>query len=215
MAPQSKSSSTKPSKRGYSNVAAELSSTEDGGDPLSSSSSMNGQADDHLPNNDSNTNISEPAGGGGSDSARPQISVDDAIDRLGMGKFQYLILVAAGLCFAADAMEVLLLSFLSIVLQEEWGLTDEETAFITSMLFAGALVGTSILGPLADRWGRKPVFTLAASIIAFFGAGTALCANYEEVLGVMFIVGFGVGGLTVPFDTLAEFLPSQGRGTSE
>lgn len=146
--------------------------------------------------------------------ATVEMSVDDAIDRLGMGLFQYRILIAAGLCFAADAMEVLLLSFLSIVLQHEWNLTDDETAFITSTLFAGALVGTSILGPLADKWGRRPVFILAATMIAIFGVGTSLANNYEQILAIMFIVGFGVGGLTVPFDTLAEFLPSEGRGTN-
>lgn len=71
-----------------------------------------------------------------------------------------------------------------------------------------------MLGPLADKWGRKPVFILAASIIACFGASTAFARNYEEVLAVMFIIGIGIGGLTVPFDTLAEFLPSEGRGTN-
>ena len=141
-----------------------------------------------------------------------EMSIDDAIDRLGMGLFQYRILLAAGLCFAADAMEVLLLSFLSIVLQHEWDLSDDETAFITSILFAGALVGTSILGPLADTWGRRPVFILAATMIAIFGVGTSLVNTYEQLLIIMFIIGFGVGGLTVPFDTLAEFLPSKGRG---
>ena len=30
----------------------------------------------------------------------------------------------------------------------------------------------------------------------------------------MFVIGFGVGGLTVPFDILAEFLPTDGRGTN-
>mgnify|MGYP003867354423 CR=1 FL=1 len=141
-----------------------------------------------------------------------EISVDDAIDRLGMGLFQYRILLAAGLCFAADAMMVLLLSFLSIVLQKEWGLSDDETAFMTSILFAGALVGTSILGPLADKWGRRPVFIIAASIIAVFGVATSMATSHKMVLGLLSIIGFGVGGLTVPFDTLAEFIPAEGRG---
>lgn len=133
-------------------------------------------------------------------------------DRLGMGTFQYRILIAAGLCFAADAMEVLLLSFLSIVLQNEWSLTEDETAFITSTLFLGALVGTSILGPWADKIGRRPVFLLAGTMIAIMGVATSLANSYEMILIIMFVIGFGVGGLTVPFDTLAEFLPAQGRG---
>ena len=51
-----------------------------------------------------------------------QLDIEDAIERLGMGTFQYQILVAAGLCFAADAMEILLLSFLAVILRVEWDL---------------------------------------------------------------------------------------------
>src|SRR5210317_1898842 len=58
------------------------------------------------------------------------ISVDDAIERLGMGRFQLYILIAAGLCFASDAMQVMVLSFLGEVLKVEWDLTDDETAMI-------------------------------------------------------------------------------------
>ena len=55
-------------------------------------------------------------------------SVDESIERLGMGRFQLVILTAAGLCFAADAMQVLQLTFLSEVLRLEWNLNDDETA---------------------------------------------------------------------------------------
>jgi putative MFS transporter len=141
-----------------------------------------------------------------------RMTIDDGIERLGMGKFQVLILTAAGMCFAADAMQVLLLSFLSEVLRLEWNLTDDETAFITSMLFIGAIFGTLLLGPLADKKGRKPVFLLAGTIISIFGLAVGFCTNYWSLLSMLFMVGFGVGGLTVPFDILAECIPSHSRG---
>ena len=65
------------------------------------------------------------------------------------------------------------------------------------MLFLGALVGSSFLGPLADKIGRRPVFLLAGTIIAVMGVGTSLATNYEMILAIMFVIGFGVGGLTV------------------
>ncbi|GKY95332.1 hypothetical protein MPSEU_000495000 [Mayamaea pseudoterrestris] len=131
-----------------------------------------------------------------------------------MGRFQYTILCASGLCFAADAMQVILLSFVSLVMQREWNLDNHQTALLTSMLFAGAMVGTLCLGPLADRIGRRPVFLIAASIICFFGMLLAACASYLSALCTILGIGFGVGGLTIPFDTLAEFLPAKGRGTN-
>ncbi|KAL3904661.1 MAG: hypothetical protein SGILL_009982 [Bacillariaceae sp.] len=140
------------------------------------------------------------------------MTVDEAIEKLGMGPFQFIVLTAAGLCFAADAMQVLLLSFLSEVLRDEWDLTSAETAFITSILFVGAIFGTLILGPLADKKGRKPIFLLAAVLISVFGVATAMVFSYTQLLSCLFMVGVGVGGLTVPFDILAEFLPSNARG---
>lgn len=133
---------------------------------------------------------------------------------VGMGPFQYRILIAAGLCFAADSMEVLLLSFLAIVLKAQWNLNDTQTATLTSSVFIGAMLGTLILGPLGDSIGRKIIFLLTAAIIAVFGFATAAASDFSTLLLCRFMVGFGVGGLTVPFDTLAEFIPTSHRGSN-
>lgn len=140
------------------------------------------------------------------------LHIDDAIERLGMGRFQYQILLAAGLCFMADAMEVLLLSFLAVILRHEWDLMERQMDTIISVVFAGALTGTLILSPLGDTWGRRPVFAATAGLIAIAGIATAFCQRYPQLLAARFLVGFGVGGLTVPFDTLSEMLPNSCRG---
>ncbi len=142
----------------------------------------------------------------------PVITVDEAINRVKMGPFQTQVLFATGTCFMADSMQVMLLSFLTRVLQREWDYEDKVGSSITSCLFAGAMIGTLILGPAGDKVGRKPILMLSAIIISAFGASTALCNNYIQVMTVILIVGFGIGGLTVPFDILAEFLPSEKRG---
>lgn len=148
------------------------------------------------------------------DDAKRRLSIDEAVEMLGMGPFQYRILLAAGLCFAADSMEVLLLSFLAVVLKAVWNLSDQQTSFITSSVFIGALIGTLVLGYLGDRIGRKPVFTLTAGIICLAGFLTAVANNFWTLLAFRFLVGFGVGGLCVPFDTLAEFVPNSHRGSN-
>jgi Na+/melibiose symporter-like transporter len=116
------------------------------------------------------------------------LHIDDAIEMLGMGTFQYQILLAAGLCFMADAMEVLLLSFLATILKYEWDLTERQTDTIISVVFAGALLGTLILSPLGDVWGRRPVFAVTAGLIAIFGIATAFCTNYAQLLTTRFLV---------------------------
>jgi len=141
-----------------------------------------------------------------------KLNIDTAIERLGMGKFQYRLLISAGLVIASDTMEILLLSFLSLVVAEDWNLSDEQTSFITATAFIGALIGTLVLGYLADHVGRKPLFLFATATIALFGAMTATTQQYWQLLCTQFMVGFGVGGVTVPFDAIAELIPNQHRG---
>lgn len=90
-----------------------------------------------------------------------------------------------------------------MVLQAQWELAPAQTATITSSVFIGAMLGTLILGPLGDRIGRKPVFSATAAIIAVFGFGTAATNTFPQLLMVRFMVGFGVGGLTVSMRLLA------------
>ena len=142
------------------------------------------------------------------------LSIDTAMEHVGMGRFQYSVLLSAGLCFMADAMEVLLLSFLAPILSVEWDLSEGQTSTIVSVVFAGALCGTLVLSPLGDVVGRKPMFRVTAGVIAVFGVATAFCRTYPQLLVARFLVGFGVGGLTVPFDTLAEFVPNNQRGSN-
>ena len=141
-----------------------------------------------------------------------EISIDDAIDLLGFGRFQYQILCATGLSYAADGMQVILLSFLSPILKEQWGLSNYQTASISSTLFVGAFFGTLTWGPLADSFGRRPVFLVASIVITIASFGMSMMSHFGGVIVTVFGIGFGVGGLTIPFDILAEFLPTNQRG---
>lgn len=140
------------------------------------------------------------------------ITVDEAINRIKMGRFQTQVLFATGTCFMADSMQVMLLSFLTRFLQREWGFDETIGSAITSCLFAGAMIGTLILGPAGDKIGRKPILIISAVTITIFGLSTAMCSNYVHMMFTILCIGFGIGGLTVPFDILAEFLPTDRRG---
>jgi hypothetical protein len=130
------------------------------------------------------------------------ISIDEAIERLGTGRFQLLILIASGLCFCGDAVQFVLLSFITMVVQQQWHLSNQMTASITSCIFLGAFCGTLVLGPAADSVGRRPIFLLSAAMMTVFGMGIAVTENYWALIFMVFLVGFGVGGSIVPFDVL-------------
>jgi len=140
------------------------------------------------------------------------ITIDDAIVKLSFGRFQLQLMFVVGLCLASDALEVTLLAYLSAILRYEWHLSSIQTASITSSVFLGQLVGTLVLGSLGDRYGRRPIILFSSIIISVFGLVTAMARNLVSLILIRTILGFGIGGFVVPFDILAEFLPSEGRG---
>jgi MFS family permease len=78
--------------------------------------------------------------------------------------------------------------------------------------FLGAFIGTLVLGPLGDKLGRKPLFIFSAASISVCGMLTALSTSYVLMMIFQFGVGIGLGGVVIPFDAIAEFIPNQHRG---
>ncbi len=140
------------------------------------------------------------------------IDINEALERIPLGLFQYRLLVMCGFAFMADALEVNLLSFLATCAGAEWNLSDAEKASITGIVFIGIIIGSLWWGSFADRYGRKMTFILVAITITAAGFITGAAPSFPILLFIRSIVGFGIGGANIPFDLLAEFMPSSHRG---
>ena len=86
---------------------------------------------------------------------RVEYTLDEAISSIGFGNFQFIVLAYAGLGWVAEAMEMMLLSFVGPALQPEWGLSSGEESFISTIAFVGMLVGAYMWGFISDIYGRK------------------------------------------------------------
>ena len=49
-------------------------------------------------------------------------------------------------------------------------------------------------------------------VISVGGILSAFAPDYNSLLVIRGFVGFGIGGLNIPFDLLAEFVPAPDRG---
>lgn len=86
-------------------------------------------------------------------------------------------------------------------------------ASFVAATFLGLFVGTSMFGVLADRWGRRAIFTYS---LLWYSAATVVMACQTDAFGLnlwRFVAGIGVGVELVTIDTyLSELVPRAHRG---
>ncbi|KAL4562162.1 hypothetical protein LXL04_034356 [Taraxacum kok-saghyz] len=140
-------------------------------------------------------------------------TVDDALAVVGFGKFQILVLAYAGMGWISEAMEMMLLSFVGPALQSAWNLSSREQSMITSVVFAGMLVGAYSWGVVSDKHGRRKGFLITAMVTSVAGMLSALAPNYSCLIILRCIVGVGLGGGPVLSSWFLEFIPAPSRGT--
>jgi len=141
-----------------------------------------------------------------------ELSLDEALQKVGVGIWQIQLVLTLCVGVIADAAEATLLSFLGPCAQHEFSLTTSETSFINSVVFMGAMVGAMFFGFFADLKGRRSAYALSLGILFVFGAGTFFTRSYFELLLCRGFVGFGLGGGLAPFDFLSETVPPNIRG---
>lgn len=149
------------------------------------------------------------------DAHLPRLSVDDAIDRIGMGTFQWRLLAICGLTWAADAMEVLLMGFAMPGITAAFGLQkgSPEITWLLTATFAGMFVGAAFWGYIADRIGRRNVFLVTVALGVVFGLAGAFAPTVTLLMLARFLTGFAIGGtLPVDYAMMAEFVPTAWRG---
>ena len=158
-------------------------------------------------------------------------SVDEAIEAVGFGRYQVGVLLMAGLCWTADAMEMLLLSYIKEPMKCEWGISDLEAASVASAVGFGMLAGSTFWGVVADSFGRPSQRPACSPLtrrslragrfgflaVAVFTFACGMASAFSNGLAMMIVarglVGFGIGGVPVAFSLMMEFLPMAERGT--
>ncbi|XP_063940443.1 organic cation/carnitine transporter 7 isoform X1 [Daucus carota subsp. sativus] len=140
-------------------------------------------------------------------------TLDEALETVGFGKFQIFLLGYAGMGLIAEAMEMMLLSFVGPAVQSAWGLSPRKESYITSVVFAGMLVGAYTWGIVSDKHGRRKGFLITAMVTAGAGFLSAFAPNYICLISLRCLVGLGLGGGPVLSSWFLEFIPSSTRGT--
>jgi len=137
------------------------------------------------------------------------------LDRLPWHKFHWLVVIALGITWSLDGLEVTLNGAISGVLQEPrvMNFSAPQIGSIASAYLIGAVGGALVFGYLTDRWGRKRLFFIT---LAIYLGGTLLTAfswSFWSFAAFRLITGSGIGGEYAAIGSaIDELIPAEFRG---
>jgi MFS family permease len=147
-----------------------------------------------------------------------ETSIPARLDNLRWSGFHTRVVLALGITWILDGLEVTLAGALSGALKESPTLqfTNFDVGFSNSAYLAGAVLGALGFGWLTDRIGRKKLFFITLAVYLTATAATALSWNLASYALFRFLTGAGIGGeYTAINSTIQELVPARYRGWTD
>ena len=148
---------------------------------------------------------------------RPAIRTDipARLDRLPWSRFHLMVVVALGVTWILDGLEVTIVGAIGPVLQNKdtLGLTAIEVGNAASAYVVGAVVGAILFGWLTDRFGRRLVFYVTLIVYLVGVLLTATSWSFWSFAVFRAITGLGIGGEYAAINSaIDELIPARYRG---
>jgi MFS family permease len=147
-----------------------------------------------------------------------ETSIPARLDNLRWSGFHTRVVLALGITWILDGLEVTLAGALSGALKESPTLrfSNFDVGFSNSAYLAGAVLGALGFGWLTDRIGRKKLFFITLALYLTATAATALSWNVASYALFRFLTGAGIGGeYTAINSTIQELVPARYRGWTD
>ncbi|CAN7288398.1 MFS transporter [Variovorax paradoxus] len=137
------------------------------------------------------------------------------LDRLPWSRWHWRVVVALGVAWVLDGLEVTLVGSIGAVLErpDTLGLSAGEIGWSGSIYIAGAVIGALLFGRLTDRLGRKKLFLVTLVVYTLGTLATAFSPNFAFFALCRFITGLGIGGEYAAINSaIDELIPARVRG---
>ena len=147
-----------------------------------------------------------------------ETSIPARLDALPWRGFHTRVVLALGITWILDGLEVTLAGALSGALKQSPSLhfSNLDLGIANSAYLAGAVLGALGFGWLTDRIGRKKLFFITLALYLTATAATALSWNVASYALFRFLTGAGIGGeYTAINSTIQELVPARYRGWTD
>jgi MFS family permease len=147
-----------------------------------------------------------------------ETDVPARLERLPWHRFHVLVIVALGITWILDGLEVTLAGSVVGALKASPVLrfTDTQAGLAGSAYLLGAVIGALGFGWATDRWGRRLLFFVTIAVYLIATALTGFSWNAESFFLFRFVTGLGIGGEYAAVNsTIQELIPARYRGFSD
>ena len=137
----------------------------------------------------------------------------DALDHAPLTRAHWRLTIVVGLGLFFDVFDVFLAGVLGTVLVKSFRVTPAQLPAVLGSSFLGMFVGSTVIGSIADRVGRRPAFLFNLGVYSLFTLAAAFSPNAPTLIAARFLAGVGLGAQMPLSDAyLSEVLPARVRG---
>jgi MFS family permease len=137
------------------------------------------------------------------------------MDRLPWGGWHWKVVIALGITWIIDGLEVTLVGAIGGVLghKETLHFTEGQIGLLGTAYLVGAVLGALFFGYLTDRLGRKKLFTVTLGVYLVAAFCTAFSWDFWSFAIFRFFTGAGIGGEYSAINSaIDELIPARVRG---
>ena len=141
------------------------------------------------------------------------VNVSDLIDRR-LGSYQIWIIAVCFLVALLDGFDSQAIGVTAPLMIPDLHLRPDQLGAIFSGSSWGFLAGALLIGPCADRWGRKQFLIATGLLFSVCTFATPWASDYSSLLWLRVATGFGLGGVAPCFVSIAtEYAPRRMRAS--
>jgi len=145
---------------------------------------------------------------------KKRMTYTEFLDNQKMTKFLWFLVFGVIIAEILDGMDFQITAFALPGIIKEFKLNPAQAGVVSSIGNIGLMVGATVFSLLADRFGRKPMFTWVIFTFAVGSLLSAIAPSYNALLWARFICGLGLGAeMPIGTTVLAEFAPRKHRHT--
>jgi MFS family permease len=140
------------------------------------------------------------------------------LDRLPWSRWHWRIVIALGVTWMLDGLEVTVVGAVGNTLRARstLGLSESQIGLSASAYLAGAVVGALAFGRLTDVLGRRRLFFATLSLYLVATIGTALSFGFASFVLFRAATGAAIGGEYSAINSaIDELLPARVRGRAD